>query len=127
MQEEERKELAKRRQEKKLIIHLQMSVGDSETNKLSQGYFSSEKYTEESIKFKEAIFKTCGPEYFVSINTVDDDDKYYEGVFDVWIGDHQIWKKDFRRPWPPYKGLSKQIKHHVENNMEQILNSTAND
>jgi len=127
MQEDERKELARRKQEKKRIINLQMSVGDSETNKMSHGYYSAEKYLEESIKFKEAIFKTCGPEYFVTLNTLDDDDKYYEGVFDVWIGDHQIWKKDFRRPWPPYKGLAKQIKHHIESNLDEILAANQRD
>ena len=116
MQEDERRELAKVKQEKRIIVHLQMSVGDTETNKMSQGYFSAEKYVEESKKLKEAIYKLCGPFYYVTINTMDDDDKYYEGVFDVWVGNVCLWKKDFRRPWPPYKGLSKQIKHFVTEN-----------
>jgi len=113
MQEIERKELEKIKGDNKtIVINLQMSVGDSETNKLSEGYFSGEKYKEEAEKFRRYVKEVCGRDFYVSINTMDDD-KYYEGVFDVWCYDQCLWKKDFRRPWPPYKGLCKQITHYI--------------
>lgn len=119
MQEDERRELVKAKAERKLIINLQMSVGDTETNKLTGGYFDEEKYLEESHRLKEAVYKLCGPNYFVSINTLEDDSKWYEGVFDIYVGDKQLWVKDFKRPWPPFKALAKKIKHELDARMRE--------
>jgi len=117
MQEEERRELVKAVADRKLIVNLQMSVGDTETNKLTGGYFDEEKYLEESHKLKKAVYD-ISPNYFVSINTLEDDSKWYEGVFDIYIGEKQLWVKDFKRPWPPYKALAKKIKHEFDSQMQ---------